>query len=165
MEAVASILQDGNSFLLFFIGVSVVVVLMILLIVLFAEIRVKRYKEQFHKLASQNNEKAEKLKLQAETLEEKKGTIETLEKQLMVLQNKEEKFIVQEKQSYEIEKELEALKLSLLEKTEQLEVLQNHYGALVAQHQVLQQKEQTLREQNNKLSINNTRLLRKLNLE
>jgi DNA repair exonuclease SbcCD ATPase subunit len=153
---------SSDPLLMLSAAVGVVVVLFVVLVVIIATMRIKTYKDRYVNTALDNKEKKERI----DTLEyelQRYQMDNAQQAQLLSQFDETKKRLAQTTDTLAaVRKEL-ADTQSLLARTKaQLESTESMHAALKEEHAELKERLGTLHDENNKLRVNNARLLMKL---
>ena len=156
---------QNDSMLMFFAVIAFVVLLIIVLVVIVSSMRVKTYKDRFWNTQVDNKEKAEYIAQLEQELQAYKIKNASNEQALLqfdetkeTLKSTNETFLRLQGDFNELEKELSQI-------TAKLEGSESLYEGLLNEHKELQERHRIVQAENSKFSINNARLLMKLESE
>jgi len=151
--------------LMFAAAVAVVILLFVLLVVIVATMRVRGYRMRFENLRIETIEKSKRIEelqtqLNAVSLKNAQYTQE-----LKQFGDVKERLMAKEKEAEQLHEVLSQTKSELSQTQAQLDATKERLEALQEEHKALQERFETVTEENNKLRINNARLLTKLESE
>jgi chromosome segregation ATPase len=152
---------DESIAIIYFISI-LVIILFIVMLVIVSSMRVKFYKDKFTNCAIDNEEKDETIFTLEQQLKSTKKHNSHLKYKLKDFDNTKQK-LQQIINDFDKLKQ-EHIKLQDLydETKTKLNSTKSLYESMMLEHQKLIEKYEELQETNNKLQVNNTRLLRKL---
>jgi len=143
-------------------AVGVVVILFVVLVVIVAAMRIKTYKDRYLNTALENREKKERI----DTLEYElqRYQMDNAQQAQLLSQFDETKKRLEETTDTLalVRKELSETQNLLARTKAQLESTEAMYAALKEEHVELKERMEKLHDENNKLRVNNARLLMKL---
>ncbi len=164
MQALIEKIQN-DPVLMLAAAVAAVVLLFVVLVVIVAAMRVKSYKDRFYNTRIDNEEKASMLETLQSELEHYK--IRTAQNEQELQRFAETRDILEKtvKELEETRKELNETQNRLHATSAKLDQLRHQYETLKEEEQLLKERLEHVTEENNKLRINNARLLMKLENE
>jgi phage-related tail protein len=151
--------------LMFAAAVAVVILLFVLLVVIVATMRVRSYRMRFENIRIETVEKSERIEELQKTLNEVNLKNAQYTQELKQFGDVKERLMQKEKEAEQLHEALSQTKSELSQTQAQLEATKERLDALQEEHKALQERFETVTEENNKLRINNARLLTKLESE
>ncbi len=153
---------SNDPILMLSAAVGIVVILFVVLVVIIATMRVKTYKDRFINTAIDNKEKQKRIgELEYEL---QRYQMDNAQQAQLLRQFDETKERLSETHDVllQTQKELARTQSSLAQVEGKLEQTQQMYISLQGEHAVLKEHLEALQDENNKLRVNNARLLMKL---
>lgn len=164
MQETLTAIQDDSTLMLIG-GVAIAVLLAIVLVIVVSAMRVKIYKDRFWNLQVDNKEKAEHISKVEKELQEYKikdaknqQELAQFDETKTTLKTANESYLLLQNSFNESEKELSQTKAKL-------EAIEGMHKSLTDEQKNLQERFETMLEENAKYRTNNTRLLMKLESE
>ena len=156
---------NNDSSYMVIVAIAIVILLFVVLMVVISSMRIKSYKDRFINTEIDNQEKeALIVKLQSE-LQNLKIRNAQNEQELQQFAQTREKLSDTESKLEQLQTSNNALEKLQSETRSELDHTLNIFGKLTEEHKTLNGKFEALQEDNNKLHVNNARLLMKLESE
>ncbi len=156
---------NSDSTYMVIVAIAIVILLFVVLMVVISSMRIKSYKDRFINTEIDNQEKEALIaKLQDELQNAKIRNAQNEQELQQFAQTKEKLKDTESKLEY-LQTSGNALEKLQSETRTELDHTLNTLGKLTEEHRVLTEKFETVKEDNNKLHINNARLLTKLESE
>ena len=162
-ELIQKISED--PMLMFAAAVAVVILLFVLLVVIVATMRVRSYRLRFENLRVETVEKAKRIEELQQQCNDVSLKNAQYTQELKQFGDVKERLMAKEKEAEQLHAELSQTKSELSQTQAQLEATKERLAALQEEHKALQERFEEAVEENNKLRINNARLLTKLESE
>ena len=156
---------NNDSSYMVMVAIAIVILLFVVLMVVISSMRIKSYKDRFINTEIDNHEKeALIIKLQKE-LQDLKIRNAQNEQELQQFAQTREKLSDTESKLEHLQTSNNALEKLQSETRSELDHTLNIFGKLTEEHKTLNEKFEAVQEDNNKLHVNNARLLMKLESE
>lgn len=157
--------MNNDSTYMVIVAIAIVILLFVVLMVVISSMRIKSYKDRFINSEIDNQEKeALIVKLQSE-LQNLKIRNAQNEQELQQFAQTREKLTDTESKLEHLQKSSNELEKLQSETRSELDHTRNIFGKLTEDHKTLNVKFEAVQEDNNKLHVNNARLLMKLESE
>jgi len=164
MQETLSAIQNDSTLMLI-AGVAISVLLAIVLVIVVSAMRVKIYKDRYWNMQVDNKEKSEQITALDKELQEFKikdaknqQELAQFDETKSTLKTANESYVLLQNNFNESEKELS-------QTTAKLEALETAHNKLLEENKHLQERFETMLEENTRYRTNNTRLLMKLESE
>jgi len=158
--------QIGNDpVLMIGAAIGVVLILFVVLVVIVASMRIKTYKDRFVATKIDNEEKEKRIVSLQEELQTIRIKNAQNEQELLRFDETKKRLSHTEESLQKTQQELSKTQSSLAQTQAQLESLQAQHRALEEAHEGLKLRFEDISDENNKLRVNNARLLMKLETE
>jgi len=156
---------SGDPLLMLSSAIGVVVILFIVLVVVVANMRIKTYKNRYINTRIDNEEKEKTILQLQQELNALKVRNAQNEQGLQQFDDTKKRLHDTDEKLLQTQKELIKTRKLQQQTQAKLDDLQNRYDALVKELEDTKVRLETVHEENNKLRVNNSRLLMKLDSE
>ncbi len=146
-------------------AIAIVILLFVVLMVVISSMRIKSYKDRFINTQIDNQEKEALIATLQNELQDLKIKNAQNEQELQQFAETREKLSDRESKLEHLQTAHNALEKLQSETRSELDHTLNIFGKLTEEHQTLNKKFEAVQEDNNKLHVNNARLLMKLESE
>jgi hypothetical protein len=164
MDELICKISDDSTFMLI-AAISVVILIFVLLVVVISSMRIKGYKNRFINSNIDNQEKDALIEKLQEELQSSKIKNVQNEQELQLFAHTKERLKETEEKLEKLQTSDIALQKLQAETRTELDHTLNSLAVLTEEHKTLSEKFEALQDDNNKLHINNARLLMKLESE
>lgn len=164
MQGLILKMQDDFNWT-FMAGLALAILLFIVLVVVVSAMRVKTYRDRFSDISLDNTDKSEAILTLEEELKALKATNDHNEQILKEFAKTKEMLKTTQETLLGLQENYTLLEKEFSQAQNQLLALQNTYEDATKEHLILKAQYGTLQEDSNRLRINNSRLLMKLQSE